>query len=153
MSGKSLEERTKAQLSAMMAEGPKDVVSKDNLGRFVKGVSGNPNGRPKGSKNRATIMRAFIEEALVRDAAPQVNDLLDVAMKLAKSGDVDMLKLLLGDFLRATNSKAAAESEAALDDPTQGRTINVVIQNYTGQETTLASSVPAPIDAEFVRTS
>lgn len=153
MRGKSLEERTKAQLSAMMAEGAKDVVSKDNLGRFVKGVSGNPNGRPKGSKNRATIMRAFIEEALVRDAAPQVNDLLDVAMKLAKSGDVDMLKLLLGDFLRATNSKAAAESEAALDDPTQGRTINVVIQNYTGDGPQNGGPPRPVVDAEFVRTS
>jgi len=32
-----------------------------NLVSFPKGVSGNPNGRPKGSKNRSTLVRELLE--------------------------------------------------------------------------------------------
>ena len=32
-----------------------------NLVSFPKGVSGNPNGRPKGTKNRSTLVRELLE--------------------------------------------------------------------------------------------
>jgi len=36
-------------------------MNNENLVSFPKGVSGNPNGRPKGSKNRATLVRELLE--------------------------------------------------------------------------------------------
>jgi len=36
-------------------------MSKEDLIPFKKGESGNPNGRPKGSKNRSTIARRWLE--------------------------------------------------------------------------------------------
>ena len=37
------------------------MANEKNLIPFEKGESGNPNGRPKGSRNRATIVRQWLE--------------------------------------------------------------------------------------------
>lgn len=36
-------------------------IKNEEIGQFKPGQSGNPNGRPKGSKNRATIARKWLE--------------------------------------------------------------------------------------------
>lgn len=37
------------------------MANNDNLTPFKKGQSGNPKGRPKGSKNRSTIIKKWLE--------------------------------------------------------------------------------------------
>lgn len=37
------------------------MANEENLRPFEKGESGNPNGRPKGSRNRSTIIRELLE--------------------------------------------------------------------------------------------
>lgn len=37
------------------------MANNDNLKPFPAGQSGNPNGRPKGSRNRATVLRELLE--------------------------------------------------------------------------------------------
>ena len=37
------------------------MANNDNLKPFKKGQSGNPKGRPKGSKNRSTIIKKWLE--------------------------------------------------------------------------------------------
>src|SRR5688572_6887463 len=55
-------------------------------GRFAKGVSGNPAGRPRGSRDRATVFA----EALIEERAEP----LTVKMiELAEAGDSGLLKL------------------------------------------------------------
>ena len=55
--------------------------------RFKPGQSGNPKGRPKGTKDSRTELRALI--------APHAPALIRKALELAKGGDVQALRLLL----------------------------------------------------------
>lgn len=123
------------------SDAPGALVERSTLGQFVKGVSGNPAGRPKGARNRANLLRSFLEESLLRDLSPEVGPVLDQAIQLAKSGDPKMIKLLLGDLLRG--SKATEEGENADKGPTR---IQVTINNYTGAP---IARKPAVIDGEF----
>lgn len=58
------------------------------MAQFQPGQSGNPNGRPKGSRNKAT---AAIEELLAEDAETIVRK----AIQLAKHGDTALIRLCL----------------------------------------------------------
>ena len=55
---------------------------------FEPGQSGNPNGRPAGSRNKATVA---IEKLLEDDA----ETIIKKAMEMAKSGDATLIRLCL----------------------------------------------------------
>ena len=57
-------------------------------GRFQKGRSGNPNGRPKGSRNKATV----IAQALLEGEAEA---LVGKVVQLALEGDLTCLRICL----------------------------------------------------------
>lgn len=62
---------------------------------FQKGVSGNPNGRPKGSENFSTKWRAFVEKVAKQNGmTPNEIDeqLLAVGFKKAKEGDYNFYR-------------------------------------------------------------
>jgi hypothetical protein len=61
---------------------------------FQKGVSGNPAGRPKGSRNRTTLMAELILEE-------GAEGLMQTAMNLAQEGNVRLISILLPKILRA----------------------------------------------------
>lgn len=69
--------------------------------QFVKGQSGNPNGRPKGSRNWATIMHAAIEQKVTineNGRQRQVTKLEAATMQLANkaaAGDQNSIRLML----------------------------------------------------------
>jgi hypothetical protein len=60
---------------------------------FVPGQSGNPAGRPRGSRNRATLLA----QALLDDTA---EELFRKAQEMALAGDRSMITLLLKQVLR-----------------------------------------------------
>ena len=62
---------------------------------FQPGQSGNPEGRPKGSKNKITLYKILVEQGLREDAAPHMQEVLAQAVRMAKKGNVAMIKLLL----------------------------------------------------------
>jgi hypothetical protein len=55
---------------------------------FARGISGNPAGKPKGTRNKTTL----VLEAILDGDAPE---LMRKAVQLAKSGDVSMMRLCL----------------------------------------------------------
>src|SRR5574343_76553 len=86
------------------------------VGRFMKGVSGNPNGRPKGSKNKITLMKLALEGELRTQMKPHMAQILSVAIAKAKDGDPAMIKLLLDKTLPTTK---AGEDEAPAKEKVQ----------------------------------
>jgi len=67
----------------------------ENKGQFPKGVSGNPAGRPKGSKNAITLLKQSLELQLRDQAAPDMGAVLDKAVELALEGHPGMIKMLI----------------------------------------------------------
>ena len=77
--------------------------------KFKPGRSGNPAGRPKGTKDRRTELRALIK--------PHAPDLIAKALELAKGGDVQALRLLLE---RAVPPIKATSEAVAFEVPGDG---------------------------------
>jgi hypothetical protein len=80
------------------------MSKEDNLKpAWSKGESGNPNGRPKGSKNRSTIARRWLEvnQSLKNPITGEnetmsQEDLMTLALiKKAREGDVNAYKALM----------------------------------------------------------
>ena len=89
-------------------------------GQFPKGISGNPTGRPKGSKDRRTaILRDLLE--------PHADALIKKAVALGKAGDVQALRLCLERLLPPLKAEITPVFVPALDSASglanQGRVV------------------------------
>ena len=79
------------------------MANEENLKQFPKGTSGNPEGRPKGSKNRSTIARQWLEvnskvknPLTGQEETMSQEDLMTLALiKKAREGDVGAYKALM----------------------------------------------------------
>lgn len=86
--------------------------------RFVKGQSGNPSGRPPGSKNWATILNAALQQkvtVLENGSSKQVTKIEAATMQLvnkAASGDSFSIRLMLNlvPSMEAVINKAGISS-------------------------------------------
>lgn len=79
--------------------------------RWRKGQSGNPAGRPKGSKNKITMMKLALEGELRTQLGPHMADIIMIAIEKAKDGNEAMIKLLVDKTLPSI--KAGDDAEAA----------------------------------------
>ena len=61
---------------------------------FPKGVSGNPSGRPKGSKNKVTLYKLMAEESFRERNFDRVQRVLDDIVMEALAGDQQCRKLV-----------------------------------------------------------
>ncbi len=106
-----------------------EVVAREDDGQFKKGVSGNPLGRPKGSKNKITLLKQSMELQLREEAAPDMSAVLAKAVELALEGDKTMIKLLLEQHLSKGVSEDAAVKEKLeinINGPAEVRPVNII---------------------------
>ena len=107
-------------------------------GTFAKGKSGNPAGRPKGSKNQITLLKQSLELQLREQAAPNLAGVLDKAVELALEGHPGMIKLLLemhmskgtGDDVKGSEKVAIQINSASAAPPS----LKVIDNNTTDEE-------------------
>ena len=79
--------------------------------RFEKGVSGNPNGRPRGSRDRRTVLRELLN--------PYAPDLVQKAVDMALQGDSAALKMCLDRLvapLRTSSPEFPIDATGSLQD-------------------------------------
>ena len=78
-------------------------MNNENLVSFKKGQSGNPNGRPKGTKNRTTLVRELLEmESTFNNPLTEQSEKLSYAEQIiiaqiaeARKGNVQAFKELM----------------------------------------------------------
>ena len=79
------------------------IRPEDNPKPFQKGQSGNPNGRPKGSRNRSTIVKQWLEvQQSVKNPITNVTETLELQdiitlaiINKARKGDVNAFRELM----------------------------------------------------------
>jgi hypothetical protein len=103
---------------------PKEI-KKNSKGQFVKGTaSGNPKGRPKGSKNRISEMKRELEVAIRESLDPEtIKGVVQSMVAEALNGNVSAGKLILDKVV----SNARADQDEAEERPE----IVIKIENLT----------------------
>lgn len=101
----------------------KDVAQRKGT-QFQKGQSGNPRGRPKGAKNKSTLLREAMQQKADRLLSKEVPAVLAVVIKAAKGGDMSAAKMILD---RAVPVKKADDG----DGDNGNKLVQITIQNLT----------------------
>jgi hypothetical protein len=115
----------------------------DANGKFKRGVSGNPNGRPPGPSKQAKLLQRMLDES---------DDILTTVLAKAKEGDAASAQIVLArvtPVLKAAAEKVrfefrtdvplSAQAEAVMAaiaagevDPETGKSLIVALQNVAG---------------------
>lgn len=90
----------------------KGVMERGPDGTFVEGKSGNKLGRPKGSRNKVTLMKLMAEQAVREGNADRMIEVCRGIIDDALAGDKDMRKLVW----QAVMSKSGADDKTQASD-------------------------------------
>jgi hypothetical protein len=96
--------------STQPSAGPAKTTAELRPGRFQKGKSGNPSGRPAGSRNRATLA---LQEMMEGEAERITRKAIDMAL----AGDRLMIKLCLERLLPARKVQPAPLNLPKIEGP------------------------------------
>ncbi|MHC4372119.1 MAG: DUF5681 domain-containing protein [Planctomycetota bacterium] len=123
-----------------MTDEKQGELVRDEKGQFVKGVSGNPLGRPKGSRNHIVALRENTEMALREYMSTPANakkalKAMDQLFEQAAQGEIAALKLLLDKVLpnvRAGSDEGGSEKQ---------KPVAIQIINQTSEKATTPVSI------------
>lgn len=103
-----------------------EVAVRDASGQFLEGVSGNPSGRPVGSRSKLVKIKERLEIAVRENiSAERITRIVVKMADMAEEGDTKAAALIFNSFL----SKGAASEDP--EDPQQHRGITIRIENAT----------------------
>lgn len=93
-------------------------------GKFISGASGNPRGRPKGTKNEITELKQEVELAVRQHAdLKKIKKVLEKVFNKAANGNMAAAKLVFDYFLSRVND--------ADDSGKEQPAIRVIVENAT----------------------
>jgi hypothetical protein len=100
------------------------MTDRTDRGQFPVGISGNPKGRPKGSKNEIVALKQDMELALRQHVDPhKIKKVLEKVLNKAANGNMAAAKLVFDYFL----SRVADGDESGKEQPS----IRVIVENAT----------------------
>lgn len=111
------------------------MAGSDNLTPFEKGQSGNPSGKPKGTRNRSTIIREILEAAAAEALKPK--DGLDLGVKPTTIFE----QLVLAQAVKASLGDTTAM--AFLSDSAFGKLTDKVNNTHSFRKMSNIVAVPA----------
>jgi hypothetical protein len=107
-------------------ESPQALVKRDEKGRFVKGASGNPVGRPLGSKNKVNLIKISMEQEFRDGNFEKIAQILNSVVDEALEGDKQARKMVWD----ACISKASLSE----DKDTKGDAPQILIRHMEVQK-------------------
>jgi hypothetical protein len=123
-----------------------DKTVKKQGSRFQKGRSGNPNGRPKGSRNRTTLAcEALLEE--------EAGALTRKAIQMAKDGDTIALRICMDRIYPARKDRPVRFTLPPINSPRDAADIMVAVANAvaTGDITPIEAAEFAKVIDTYVK--
>jgi hypothetical protein len=85
-------------------------AEREKRGRWARGSSGNPNGKPRGSRNRVSII---LEKILADDG----KEVAEAVVKAAKDGDMTAARLVLDRLIPAPKGRRVQLDLPSIDTP------------------------------------
>ena len=121
-----------------------EITVRDDAGKFLEGASGNPGGRPQGSRSKLVKIKEKLELAVRENiSAARIGRIVDKMATLAEEGDIRAARLIFDKFI--SNASAGEDPEEA---SSQARGITIRIENATFAKTQQPTE-PKPIDVNF----
>lgn len=100
------------------------MSERSSNGQFPVGISGNPKGRPKGSKNEVVALKADIELAMRQHVKPEkLMKVIEKVLNKAANGNMAAAKLVFDYFL----SRVSDNDDSGKEQPA----IRVIVENAT----------------------